>query len=263
MKLAGLLCAAALVAAPAAQATVRPEPSPADSRIQVVHYQPDEVVELRGEIGFATSIEFDPAERLETVAVGDARAWQVSANRAHSMLFIKPMLRHGPTNMTVLTSLRRYDFTLIALPRAAGAHAAVFAVRFAYPPPPFHDAVVLKPAAAPTPPPPTESEPRNARYSFQGSPELRPARVFDDGVLTVFEFAQDQDYPAIYAVEGDGKEAIMNFSVKPGRIIVDKVARAFVLRRGGLVARVFNDGFANPVAASSLPAHSGRGVFAP
>jgi type IV secretion system protein VirB9 len=98
-----------------------------------------------------------------------------------------------------------------------------------------------------TPPPPDPPpEVRNAAYSFQGSRALLPVRIFDDGRDTYFAFPGDEDLPAIFAVEPDGAEAVINLRLRDGLFVADRVAQGFVLRRGGEVTRVFNDGYRRP-----------------
>ncbi|MBW8812453.1 MAG: TrbG/VirB9 family P-type conjugative transfer protein [Caulobacterales bacterium] len=233
--------ALALLAAPAS--AVVPRPGPGDPRIHVVEYDPAEVVELHGVLGYQLSVEFDPAERIENVAIGDSLGWQVTPNRRANLLFLKPMSKRPDTNMTVVTNLRRYNFQLSVLGKPRG-RATPFSVRFLYAEPAM--AVVAPP---PPPPPPVE---RNAAYSYQGSAHTVPAKVFDDGQDTYFAFRADEDMPAIYAVDPDGGEAVVNTRQYQGYVVVDRVARAFVLRRGSEVTRIFNDGFL-VTQATALP----------
>ena len=230
------LLAAILLAATPAVAVV-PHPGPGDPRIHEVLYDPAEVVELKGALGYQLTLEFDPSERIENVALGDSLGWQVTPNRKATLLFLKPMSVRPDTNMTVITNLRRYNFQLSVLsPKAKAAIKAIpFSVRFVYPPPVM--AVIVPPP--PVPPP----EDKNHAYSYQGSTLLLPARMFDDGEATYFAFRDREDLPAIYAVDGAGAEAVVNSHMRDGYIVVDRVAPGFVLRRGKEVTRVFNDGF--------------------
>ena len=92
----------------------------------------------------------------------------------------------------------------------------------------------------PPPPPPVE---RNAAYSYEGSGKALPIKVFDDGQDTYFSFRREEDLPAIYAVDPDGGEAVVNSRERDGYVVIDRVARGFVLRRGSEVTRIYNDGF--------------------
>ena len=227
-----LAFALTLLAAPAV--AVVPRPGPGDPRIHVVDYDPSAVVELRGALGYQMSIEFDPLEKIENVAIGDSLGWQVTPNRRANIIFLKPMSNGPATNMSVVTNARRYNFQLSVRPRSA-SRSVPFTVRFLYPPPAFV-------AVVPPPPPPPPQE-RNRDYSYQGSAKTLPLRIFDDGEATYFTFKAQEDMPAIYAVDPDGKEAVVNSHERDGYVVVDRIARGFVLRRGVEVTRIYNDGF--------------------
>lgn len=231
-----VVLAAALLAGPAA--AIAPTPSLADPRITVVTYDPEAVVELRGVPGYQMLVEFDPTERIENVAIGDALGWQVTPNRKANLLFLKPMQRMGATNMTVVTNLRRYLFRLTVVATVGNRASQVpYAVRFLYP------EVTAPEVTVPGPPPAPPPQDANHAYSYQGAQTLLPSRVFDDGKFTYFQFPENTDYPAIYAVDADGGEAVVNSSMRDGYIVVDRVARGFTLRRGKEMIRLFNDGF--------------------
>lgn len=231
-RLTALAAALALLASPAG--AVVPQPGPGDPRIHVVAYDPQAVVELRVALGYQLAVELDPSERIENVAIGDSLGWQVTPNKRANLLFLKPMGPRPPTNMTVITNARRYNFELSVRGRSA-AKSAPFTVRFLYAPP----AVAL---VAPPPPPPPPVE-RNVAYSYDGSTKHLPVKVFDDGTDTYFAFGPEDDLPAIFAIEADGGEALVNTRQREGYIVVDRVVRGFVLRRGDEVTRIYNDGF--------------------
>jgi type IV secretion system protein VirB9 len=230
-RLSALTFALALTAGPAL--AVVPHPGPGDPRIHVVEYDPSEVVELRSALGYQLSVEFDPAEKIENVAIGDSLGWQVTPNRRANLLFLKPMAPRPPTNMTVITNLRRYNFQLSVQKQAS--RALPFSVRFLYAQP------VMAVVAPPPPPPPPEE--RNSAYSYDGSTHALPVKVFDDGRDTFFAFRAEEDMPAIFAVDSDGGEAVVNSRLYQGYVVVDRIARGFVLRRGAEVTHIYNDRF--------------------
>ncbi|MFC4443912.1 TrbG/VirB9 family P-type conjugative transfer protein [Caulobacter henricii] len=231
-----------------AQAAVTPRPGPGDPRIRVAPYDPDQVVALTGVLGYQFSIEFADDERIENVSIGDALGWQVTPNAKASLLFLKPLSRTPVTNMTVVTTARRYSFELSVSPSsgAAAARSAMFALRFDYPPPPPEP-----------PPPPVETRPpprvANAAYSYEGSVGSLPARVFDDGAATYFQFDAGEDYPAIFAIDADGGEAVVNSTERDGYVVVDQVSRGFALRRGTDVTRLYNDAYRDRTAGPLSP----------
>ncbi len=227
-----LIC---LVATPAAAALI-PRPGAGDPRIHVVDYDPAEVVELKGTLGYQTTIEFSPDERIENVAIGDSIGWQVTPNRKATLLFLKPLDKAPVTNMTVVTNLRRYAFSLSVRPGAARPNdpGLIYSLKFLYP-----EVEAATAAAAAVPPP----QVANQAYTYEGSSMNVPLRVFDDGKATYFRFRDGEDEPAVFAVEADGGEAVVNTYRRQGYLVVDRLARAFVLRRGDEVTRLFNDGF--------------------
>jgi type IV secretion system protein VirB9 len=232
----------ALLAAPAS--AVVPHPGDGDPRIHVVTYFPNEVVELHGVLGFQLSVEFDPQERIENVAIGDSLGWQVTPNRKANLLFIKPMANRPDTNMSVVTNLRRYNFQLSVGPKPANK-TTPYSVRFLYP----EAAIAVVEPPPPTPPPVD----RNHAYSYKGSTKTLPTRLFDDGLATYFQFEGQEDLPAIFAVEPGGEESVVNSHVLDGFIVVDRLAPAFVMRRGSEVTRVYNDGYRTQEASAHSP----------
>jgi len=244
MSRAALLAALGLALAAAPALAVEPHPGAGDPRIAEVLYDPTDVVELHGVLGYQLSLEFDPAERIENVAIGDALGWQVTPNRKANLLFLKPMAQRPSTNMTVVTNLRRYNFQL-SVRAHAPVRAVPFSVRFTYP-----QAAVAVVTPEPPPEPPVD---RNHAYTYQGSAKALPVQMFDDGQSTYFAFGRDEDLPAIYAIDADGGEAVVNSHMRAGYIVVDRLAPGFVLRRGAEVTKVFNDGWKGQQTSALSP----------
>jgi type IV secretion system protein VirB9 len=240
----GLLLAAVLLSlgiTVPARAELTPQPSAGDPRLRIVRYDPNEVVRLEATLGYAITLEFGEGERVENVSIGDSLGWQVTPNRRANLLFLKPVERAGATDMTVVTNLRSYAFDLsVPLRRKRQTADVIFRLRFDYPEP---VAVAMDASVLTAPRAPAQPLDVNHAYSFEGSAAGLPVRVFDDGRSTYFVFAEQTDYPAIFAVDGDKKEAVVNISQRDGYVVVDRLARAFVLRRGAAVTRIVNDSF--------------------
>jgi type IV secretion system protein VirB9 len=252
-----LALAAPVVLAPAAaQTAVTPAPGPGDPRIREIMYNPDQVIAVTGLLGYELTVEFDPAERIENVSIGDSLGWQVTPNRKATLLFLKPMSKTAATSMTVVTTRRIYSFLLTTVePKGPDDARAMFRLRFQYPPEPEPVAVV-----EPEPPPPPPSpETLNFTYSWSGSKLLIPMRVFDDGASTFFEFAQTRDVPAVYVVGVDRKEELANTRIAGKYLVVDRIAPSFVLRYGKTRTEVHNETWAETEGAevSNLPKRRG------
>jgi len=231
-----------------------------DPRIRQTAYDPQKVTTVQGCVGFQTTVTFAPGERIENVALGDAGLWEATPNKRSDLLFLKPAVRHGRTNMMVVTDRRHYAFDLTAEDDAAcRAGRLTYELHFAYRPDP---APATPEAAAPPllqpPPLPADAElpapaSRNTAYTYTGTAANVPARVFDDGHATYLRWADGAAAPAIYALGPDKTETLVNFAVKGDYVVVDDVAPAYVLRRGAAVAVLYNDAYQQPKLDADAP----------
>jgi type IV secretion system protein VirB9 len=237
----------ALIAACAAPAFAQAP----DPRIRIIAYSDNQIYALRGHLGYQMLVEFDPAERIENVAIGDSLGWQVTPNRAATLLFVKPVTAGAATNMTVVTTLRRYSFSLTAREATGPSDPSiVYTVRFTYPPPPAAPAAAAPP---PAPPPPALSD-LNLAYVVQGRSRGLPAmHVFDDGKATYFQLAETAEAPAIFVVNAEGEEELVNAQWRGRYMVVDQIAEQFVLRIGKSRARILNRGWRAPAPGPLTP----------
>lgn len=215
------LLLAALVAIPGpAQAAVTPRPGPEDARIQTVVYDPQQVVSLGVAFGYALTLEFAPDERIENVALGNASVWQITPNKSADHLFIKALQGAAPTNMTVITGERTYNFELT--PLGAAYPSMAFVVRFTYPAGPGTLEQV-----PPAPP---------GTYRLSGAKALRPTNISDDGRFTTLTWAPGTAIPAVYA-RSNGQEELVNGAFREGRYVINQVADTLIFRLGNHEAR--------------------------
>lgn len=218
----------------------------ADSRIRTKTYTENAVYSLTGHFGFQTVIEFNDDEIVENVAIGDSVSWQVTPNRRGDVIILKPISAAAPTNMTVVTNLRHYIFELDAKPaKEAKSGEMVFVLRFRYP----ADKEAAKAVAAQEvtlasiAPPTPRQRASNEDYSYEGSREIVPSQVFDDGRSTYFQWPEGAPTPAIFLLSADEKESVVNHGFEAGYIVVDRVVPAFSLKHGDLETVIYNDGF--------------------
>ena len=220
-------------------------------------YDANQVVQVRGHLGFEMAVEFNPDERIENVSIGDSLSWQVTPNRKATLLFIKPMAKTTPTSMTVVTNQRIYTFLLIVSEsKSVNDAAAMLRLRFLYPPPPKAETDVKAAAAVE---PDVNPAALNFDYSYFGAKPLQPARVFDDGRATYFQFVDGQDTPAVFVVGTDGKEETANTRVSGKYTIVDFTAHTFVLRYGKAKLQVKNQGWREPKPGPNTPPSAKKG----
>jgi type IV secretion system protein VirB9 len=238
---------------PAAYAQSEPAPGPLDPRIRTIAYDPDQVVQLKGWFGFQQMIEFAPDERIENVSIGDALGWQVTPNKRANMLFLKPIDRSAVTNMTVVTNQRRYAFDLTVATERARPAAMAYVVRFRYPQTGPVQVIDVAPPA-PVAESPVAPENWNFAYTYTGSKEILPAKVFDDGRSTFFSWPAATSVPGIFAAAPEGGESLVNYAVRGQYLVVDQISPRFVLRSGKSVTQVVNTAYAAPQGGPGSPA---------
>ena len=84
---------------------------------------------------------------------------------------------------------------------------------------------------------------KNLDYWFCGDPSLKPVAASDDGLHTRLTFAPRAEQPAIFVLNDDSTESLLNFSLEEGDVILHRVARRLILRRGHLAGCIVNQGF--------------------
>ena len=220
-----------------AYAETTPLPGLLDSRIRAAPYSADEVYVLKGFVGYQTDLEFELGETFVGLGAGDIDGLSFVAQDNH--LFLKPKAAKVGTNLTILTTRRSYqlDYSATAEPPDA-SEPVTYVLRFTYPPTPKEGGEASERALV------AESHrPKNIDYWYCGDPSLQPAAASDDGVHTRLTFAAKAEQPAIFILNEDGSESLLNFSMDEGEVIVHRVARRLILRRGALAGCVVNKSF--------------------
>lgn len=250
------LLAIALMVPAFAWAELTPQQGTYDPRVRIVDYNPLNVVKLSTFYGVSTHVQFSESESIKDVAVGDEGAWNI-VPRGNN-LFIKPKATKADTNVTVITDKRTYHFSLFVSPRQIRDSTAwrdpslIYALSFRYP-----DEEAAK-AAAKSKSEAVKSrlsemksklaaarkEGENYDYWVAGSQEISPTAARDDGRFIYLTFNNNRDMPAVYSVDEDGNEALINTNVVDGNtIVVQRLVRQLKLRKGNAVACVVNKAF--------------------
>jgi type IV secretion system protein VirB9 len=230
----------ALLCATVALAETVPLRGIADSRIRTAVYDSNEVYRIHGFVGYEIDIQFEPGEYFVGIGSGDIEGVSFVSQDNH--LFIKPKAKRVSTNLTVVTTRRPYQFAYTASalsPRYVDGDM-IFAVRFSYPPSPGDvaadgiNSLFRQSTAART---------RNFDYGYCGSPAVKPVAASDDGIHTRLRFAARAEQPGIFVLNDDGSESLLNFSMDGDDVVIHRVVRQLMVRRGKLVGRVVNKGF--------------------
>lgn len=263
-----------IMVAPAAHAEQHPRGSAFDGRVQLVDYNPLNVVRIVCGPTSSTQIQFATAERIVYVAIGDADSWL--AQPQGNLLFIKPVTVKDPTNMQVVTTnnageLRSYQMSIVAeKPDAAVVPRVAFTVIFQYPQDEARiaaikaelnvtkDVIAKAQATQQLVQKATDDRlagawkdgPRNWRYVAQGDRQIEPTEVSDNTRQTAFRFPGNMRIPTIYAIAPDGSETIVPYTMIDDMAVVQTTAKAFVLRDGQEVLKIINQGF-DPVGINA------------
>lgn len=243
----------------------------ADPRLREVVYDPRAVVTVPVKRGVVTHIVLDADESLTDVASGfggdcskPESSWCIAAQAGGRNIFVKPKSTAiEPNNLAVVTDRRTHAFRFVVLDdddkrmpvyrltvrtpatrAAAGASrvphdaAAAIALSIESPLPPPQEVVAERLKARP--------EVVNSIYSIaqgDGSEDIVPTLVFDDGHFTYFRFPGNREVPAVFQVLADGSESLVNARMKDDLLVVDRVSRRLMLRAGSAVVGVWNDAF--------------------
>lgn len=244
---------AALLLPAFAGAEVTPQKGQFDPRVRVVDYNPLNVVKLRTFYGVSTHIQLAEGESIKDVALGDDQAWKVKPRGNH--IFIKPQATHADTNLTIVSDRRTYQFVLIVQPRSVKDASAfsdanlVYSLTFNYP---NEEAATrtsamtrkMRAADLKAKLESAKHEIRNLDYWVAGSEEISPTAAHDDGRFIYLTFSNNRDMPAVYAVDAQGKEALINTNVVDGKtIVIQRMVPSLMLRKGDAVASVINKSF--------------------
>lgn len=251
LLLAGLVTTSSL----SAVAETTPPRGDADPRVRIVDYDPTDVVRVTTFYGVSTHIQFGDGEEILDSAVGDVAAWSVIPRRNH--LFIKPKETKADTNVTIVTTKRTYQFALVVEPTSMRNERAwknpnlIYSLTFRYP-----DEEAAKRQADEQAAKLQErksdlqsalngatTEGANKDYWVAGSTEISPTAASDDGRFTYLTFSNNRDMPAIYAVDESGAESLINTTVVGNKIVVQRVVRKLVLRKGTYVACIVSRSF--------------------
>jgi type IV secretion system protein VirB9 len=260
----------AIFGAITASVTVAAEPTATDPRLRELVYDPHAVVTVPVKRGVVTLVVLDADEAITEVAAGlggdctkSEAAWCIAAQPGGRNVFVKAKsAASAPNNLAVVTDRRTHSFRFVVL-ADSDPKPPVFRLMVKAPPRPAPPAAVSLRDAAPLialPALPVMPSPReviaerlqakaqvvNTRYSIaegEGSQDIVPSLVFDDGRFTYFRFQGNREVPAVFHVLGEGAETLVNARMEDDLLVVDRVSRRLMLRVGSAVVGVWNEAF--------------------
>lgn len=213
-----------------------------DGRFGTYVYKPNTIYKYTGYYLVQTFIEFGKEETIGTITMGDPTAWEIK--NMGSKLFLKPIADYPETNMTIMTNKHIYYFELTAKEtEELNDDGVLYSLHFVYPD--DNDKTIVKfPVVREKTDLPDLSDlsKYNFDYEFAGNDNIAPVKVFDNGEFTYLEFRnKNAELPAIFLVDSQGYESLVNFRIAGDYIIVEQVADQFTLRNGPDVVCIYNN----------------------
>jgi type IV secretion system protein VirB9 len=210
-----------------------------DDRIRYVDYDPDEVVTIEAAVGIVVHVVLEPGETYVAHAFGDGKAWDFAYRQNH--LFLKAVATEADSNLTVVTDKRSYHFAVKLLHEGRPTYELAFRYRESR----ARRRVLARDQGLDEA---FERAPRKANlsYTMSGDLDIAPLNCWDDGEFTSFRFGPNADLPAIYMVDADGTESVVNQHTAGASneiVVLHKVASRWVLRLGNRALAIWNDGF--------------------
>jgi type IV secretion system protein VirB9 len=243
----GAFLSMAFLSAGVARAELTPTKGLTDSRVRIVPFDAEQVIKLKGFVGYQIHFQFADGETFVNLAAGDNKALDVGYEANH--LVLKPLAEKVATNITVITNRHVYQFDYSASAERPDPSRGdvIYSLRFIYP-----QEEAKRAADA------LEAERTNAKLSNAekgvvrtlnanywgcGADAIRPVYAVDDGVQTRLRFSAHAEFPTLYVKNDDESESLVNFTVENDEVVIHRVARSFVLRRGRLVSCLQNRAF--------------------
>lgn len=236
-------------------AAVTPEGTDKDSRIQYVEYDMDNVVKISAKVAHTVTVQLDKGESAEqgVVAMGDAQAWNMAV-KGNNLIF-KPTAESPQTNLTVITDKRIYVFDLSLAGCSYNKKGKkvctppTYLLRFTYPEEKAKADLIkarqqaralqlrLKYGLD------GSKTPLNYVYYGKGDKKIAPTAVWDDNNFTYIQYADNRDLPAVFKINPDGSEMLVNTRTEDDTLVIHETAEQFILRLGDSVLGIRNGAY--------------------
>lgn len=195
------------------------------------------------------SVELEAGETVNKVDAGDPVRWSITpaivgegANRTVHVI-IKPKSDEPGlfTNVKIATNRRMYDLDIFSV---NSAENFVRRIGFTYPEndqrawEAQRQAMAKEESMVTAQLPSMSVDKLNFNYDIDGDHPHRPVRVFDDTDKTYVQMGigfRSQEAPVLVLIGDDGKEQLVNYRLKNGYYIVDKIFKkaAMIVGVGG------------------------------
>ena len=163
----------------------------------------------------------------------------MGVSRRENSLFIKPKGQSPDTNLTVITNKRHYNFELVLDDKKTASN--MYMIWFRYKEEDAKARAALQTVKKTNTLLNSAGQSINSNYWMQGAESLMPYAAWDDGTFTYFQFSARKDFPAVYVVNDDGTESLVNSHVDDDTLVVQRVVKKLVFRKGDAMTCLFNE----------------------
>lgn len=218
-------------------------PAMRGSRLVTFRYTPDASFAIRALQDTFVNIEVPEGELIQGLYLSDSTQWSYHVAGDNRRVLIKPLASGLVNTGSLITDKRSYELTMISVPMGQMWFQRV---RWQVPNQGMGNdglywrgqatgAVAGTPQAAAVAPSIADVDPAKLNFRYRtakgGKVAHAPSAVFDDGARTWFRFDNVQDYPAIFARNGNDLE-VLDYSIQGAYVVVPLIANSFVLRLG-------------------------------
>lgn len=221
-----------------------PRPGPVDPRVREVIYNQNDVIRLTGYEGYQTHLKLAEDEEFIGVGAGDTGGLDITAEGNDT--WIKPKAVLVRTNFDLKTNKRVYHFDYQSRKNPPkNRNAMIYSLTFRYPEEEAKQRTTLAAQERLKRQLKATASAANRDYWYCGNPAMKPVAAYDDGLQTHLRFSAYAEFPAIFVENEDNTEALINFHIDPdnGDVVIHRIGRRFVLRRGDLVGCIENRHF--------------------
>lgn len=218
----------------------KPQDHSNDKRIKTIVYRANDVMPINASFKHITHIDLGAGTKIINVAAGDTESWMFANTANNDGVLLKPLTEDARTNLTIITEKRTYYFDLLQ-----SDWSKTYSVKFKYPEEEFaalqtklqneKKSNVNKDLDIES----SKPDDWNFNYLLNGDKDSAPINVFDDGKFMYLEFGK-KEVPAIFAVDSDKNESVVNFHRSGRYVVVENVYRQLTLRNGLLTTCIFN-----------------------
>ncbi|MEO8243557.1 MAG: TrbG/VirB9 family P-type conjugative transfer protein [bacterium] len=180
-----------------------------------VLYNPVDVIRLDTQLRVNTAIELGAGERIDSVLLGDSKAFEVEVLSNRTTVSIKPVTAGAETNMTIYTGRRTITLAI----SEGRSRSPTFRLVLRYPESTPSRAVTVAATS------------RDIGYAWSGDNHLKPVAIWNDGQATFFAFGPDLR-PSVFGVDATGREVTLNSGTQGSVVRVPGLRDEYSIRIG-------------------------------